>query len=262
MNRVAVVTGGSGGIGRCTAAALHRAGCTVYELSRRDIQAEGINHLTADIKEEAQVRAAVARVIEEQGRIDLLLNNAGFGISGAVEFTRAEEAEKLIRVNLLGADNVTRAMLGAMRAQRGGRILFTSSIAGILPIPFQAWYSVTKAAINAYALALRNEVAPFGVSVCAVMPGDIHTGFTAAREKSAVGDDVYGGRIEKAVSAMEKDERNGMSPDAAGAYLAKIAGKKRVKPLYAIGAQYKLFAVLAKLLPARLSNWIVGRLYG
>ena len=94
------------------------------------------------------------------------------------------------------------------------------------------------------------------------MPGDIHTGFTAAREKSAVGDDVYGGRIEKAVSAMEKDERNGMSPDAAGAYLAKIAGKKRVKPLYAIGAQYKLFAVLAKLLPARLSNWIVGRLYG
>lgn len=179
-----------------------------------------------------------------------------------MEFTRAEEAEKLIRVNLLGADNVTRAVLGTMRAQRGGRILFTSSIAGILPIPFQAWYSVTKAAINAYALAFRNEVAPFGVSVCAVMPGDIHTGFTAAREKSAVGDDVYGGRIEKAVSAMEKDERNGMSPDAAGAYLAKIAGKKRVKPLYAIGAQYKLFAVLAKLLPARLSNWIVGRLYG
>lgn len=256
------MTGAGSGIGLSASKALARDGWTVYDFSRTDRAAPNVKHIGCDISDEAQVRAAVARVIEEQGRIDLLLNNAGFGISGAVEFTRAEEAEKLIRVNLLGADNVTRAVLGAMRAQRGGRILFTSSIAGILPIPFQAWYSVTKAAINAYALALRNEVAPFGVSVCAVMPGDIHTGFTAAREKSAVGDDVYGGRIEKAVSAMEKDEQGGMSPDVAGAYLAKIAGKKRVKPLYAIGAQYKLFAVLAKLLPARLSNWIVGRLYG
>lgn len=262
MSGVAIVTGAGSGIGLSASKALARDGWTVYDFSRTDRAAPNVKHIGCDISDEAQVRAAVSRVIEEQGRIDLLLNNAGFGISGAVEFTRAEEAEKLIRVNLLGADNVTRAVLGAMRAQRGGRILFTSSIAGILPIPFQAWYSVTKAAINAYALALRNEVAPFGVSVCAVMPGDIHTGFTAAREKSAAGDDVYGGRIEKAVSAMEKDERNGMSPDAAGAYLAKIAGKKRVKPLYAIGAQYKLFAVLAKLLPARLSNWIVGRLYG
>ena len=262
MSRVAIVTGAGSGIGLSASKALARDGWTVYDFSRTDRAAPNVKHIGCDISDEAQVRAAIARVIEEQGRIDLLLNNAGFGISGAVEFTRAEEAEKLIRVNLLGADNVTRAVLDAMRAQRGGRILFTSSIAGILPIPFQAWYSVTKAAINAYALALRNEVAPFGVSVCAVMPGDIHTGFTAAREKSAAGDDVYGGRIEKAVSAMEKDERNGMSPDAAGAYLAKIAGKKRVKPLYAIGAQYKLFAVLAKLLPARLSNWIVGRLYG
>lgn len=262
MSRVAIVTGAGSGIGLSASKALARDGWTVYDFSRTDRAAPNVKHIGCDISDEAQVRAAVARVIEEQGRIDLLLNNAGFGISGAVEFTRAEEAEKLIRVNLLGADNVTRAVLGAMRAQRGGRILFTSSIAGILPIPFQAWYSVTKAAINAYALALRNEVAPFGVSVCAVMPGDIHTGFTAAREKSAVGDDVYGGRIEKAVSAMEKDEQGGMSPDVAGAYLAKIAGKKRVKPLYAIGAQYKLFAVLAKLLPARLSNWIVGRLYG
>ena len=262
MNRVAIVTGAGSGIGLSASKALARDGWTVYDFSRTDRAAPNVKHIGCDISDEAQVRAAVSRVMEEQGRIDLLLNNAGFGISGAVEFTRAEEAEKLIRVNLLGADNVTRAVLGTMRAQRGGRILFTSSIAGILPIPFQAWYSVTKAAINAYALALRNEVAPFGVSACAVMPGDIHTGFTAAREKSAAGDDVYGGRIEKAVSTMEKDEEGGMSPDVAGAYLAKIAGRKRVKPLYAIGAQYKLFAVLAKLLPARLSNWIVGRLYG
>lgn len=262
MGKIAIVTGAGSGIGLSASKALARDGWTVYDFSRTDRAASGVRHIACDISDEAQVCAAVARVAAEQGRIDLLLNNAGFGISGAVEFTRAEEAERLMRVNLLGADNVTRAVIGTMRAQRSGRILFTSSIAGILPIPFQAWYSVTKAAINAYALALRNEVAPFGISVCAIMPGDIHTGFTAAREKSVVGDDVYGGRIEKAVSTMERDEQNGMSPDMAGAYLAKIARRRRVKPLYAIGAQYKLFAVLAKLLPVRLTNWIVGRLYG
>lgn len=262
MSRVAIVTGAGSGIGLSASKALARDGWTVYDFSRTNRAAPNVRHIGCDISDEAQVRAAVACVTEEQGRIDLLVNNAGFGISGAVEFTRAEEAERLVRVNLFGADNVTRAVLGTMRAQRGGRILFTGSIAGILPIPFQAWYSVTKAAVNAYALALRNEVAPHGISVCAIMPGDIHTGFTAAREKSVVGDDVYGGRIDRAVSVMEKDERNGMSPDTAGAYIAKIAGRKRVKPLYAIGAQYKLFAVLAKLLPVRLTNWIVGRLYG
>lgn len=262
MGKIAIVTGAGSGIGLSASKALARDGWTVYDFSRTDRAAPGVRHIACDISDEAQVRAAVARVVAEQGRIDLLLNNAGFGISGAVEFTRTEEAERLMRVNLLGADNVTRAVIETMRAQRSGRILFTSSIAGILPIPFQAWYSVTKAAINAYALALRNEVAPFGISVCAIMPGDIHTGFTAAREKSVVGDDVYGGRIEKAVSTMERDEQNGMSPDVAGAYLAKIARRRRVKPLYAIGAQYKLFAVLAKLLPVRLTNWIVGRLYG
>ena len=154
MSRVAIVTGAGSGIGLSASKALARDGWTVYDFSRTDRAAPNVKHIGCDISDEAQVRAAVARVIEEQGRIDLLLNNAGFGISGAVEFTRAEEAEKLIRVNLLGADNVTRAVLGTMRAQRGGRILFTSSIAGILPIPFQAWYSVTKAAINVYALAL------------------------------------------------------------------------------------------------------------
>ncbi len=262
MGKVAIVTGAGSGIGLAASRALVQDGWMVYDFSRTDRAAQNVRHIGCDISEEAQVRAAVARVMEEQGRIDLLLNNAGFGISGAVEFTRAEEADRLVQVNLFGADNVTRAVLGTMRTQRSGRILFTGSIAGILPIPFQAWYSVSKAAVNAYALALRNEVAPYGISVCAIMPGDIHTGFTAAREKSVEGDEVYGGRIEKAVSTMEKDERNGMSPDVVGEYLAKIARKRRVKPLYAIGAQYKLFAVLAKLLPVRLTNWIVGRLYG
>ena len=110
-------------------------------------------------------------------------------------------------------------------------------------------------------LALQNEVRPFGITVCAVMPGDIASGFTDARKKSDAGDDVYAGRIERSVAVMEKDERGGMTPAYAGAYVAKMALKTRSKPLVALGTAYKGAAVLAKLLPRRLSNWIVGLIY-
>ena len=261
MKKIAIVTGGSGGIGRCTAAALHRAGCTVYEFSRREKPAEGIVHLTADITDEKQVREAVAEVLRREGRIDILVNNAGFGISGAAELTDSADAHAQLELNLYGMDNATKAVLPAMRKQGSGRIVCMSSIAGILPIPFQLWYSVSKAAINAYVLALQNEVRPFGITVCAVMPGDIASGCTDARRKSDAGDDIYAGRIERSVKVMEQDERGGMSPDKAGAYIAKIAMKKRTRPLKAIGLSYKAIAVLAKILPRRLSNYIVGLIY-
>ena len=197
MNRIAVVTGGSGGIGRCTAAALRDAGCTVYELSRREIKAEGVNHITADVTDEAQVRAAVQEITEREGRIDILVNNAGFGISGAAELTDSRDSHAQLELNLFGMDNMTKAVLPVMRAQGGGRIVCMSSIAGIVPIPFQLWYSVSKAAVIAYVLALQNEVRPFNIKVCAIMPGDIASGFTDARKKSSAGDDVYAGRIER-----------------------------------------------------------------
>jgi len=261
MKPIAIVTGGSGGIGRCTAAHLCRAGCTVYEFSRREKPQEGVNHLTADITDEEQVRSAVAEVVRREGRIDILVNNAGFGISGAAECTDPDASHAQLELNLFGADRVTRAVLPQMRAQKSGRIVFMSSIAGILPIPFQLWYSVSKAGILAYALALQNEIRPWGITVCAIMPGDIASGFTDARQKSAAGDEAYAGRIARSVAVMEHDERTGMSPDKAGAFVARCALKKRSRPAVALGLSYKAAAVLAKLLPRRLSNWIVGLLY-
>lgn len=259
--KIALVTGGSSGIGRATAISLRQRGCVVYELSRRNDPPEGVSHITADITDEKQVKSAVTEIIKREGRIDILVNNAGFGISGAAEMTESSAAHSQLELNLFGADNVTKAVLPHMRAQKSGRIIFISSIAGILPIPFQLWYSVSKAAIAAYALALQNEIRPFGITVCAIMPGDISTGFTDARKKSDSGDDIYGGRIERSVKTMEKDERKGMSPDKAGRYIAKLAVKRCSRPLKAIGFSYKAVAILAKLLPRRLSNRIVGMLY-
>ena len=259
--KVAIVTGGSSGIGRCAAEALRDRGCAVYELSRRDVPLEGVTHLTADVTDEAAVRAAVETVMEREGRIDLAVNCAGFGISGAVEFTELIDAKAQLDVNFFGMVNVNRAVLPHMRQAGQGRIVTVSSVAAVADIPFQTYYSVSKAAINSYTCALANEVAPFGISVTAVMPGDIQTGFTDARAKSAAGDEEYGGRISRSVAGMERDERKGMSPRKAGGYIAKIALKRRVKPLYAVGFGYKCICVLIKLLPCSLRNWVVRLLY-
>lgn len=259
--KVAVVTGGSSGIGLCTTEALRAAGCTVYELSRRNVTHNGIHHICADVTDEAAVQHAIGQIIEQQKHIDVLVNCAGFGISGAVEFTALEDAKRQFDVNFFGMVNVNKATLSYMRQNGGGRIVNISSVAAVAHIPFQTYYSATKAAIESYTCALANEVKPFGITVTCVQPGDIRTGFTEARSKSAAGDDVYGGRISKSVAGMEKDEQNGMSPEAAGRYIAKIALKNSVKPIYTLGFGYKCLSVLCKILPCSLRNWIVGLLY-
>lgn len=261
MSKVVIITGGSSGIGLCTAAALRDRGCKVYELSRRDSEVAGITHIKCDITDEAQIAAAVGQVMTENGRIDILINNAGFGISGAVEFTDTAEAQRLFNVNFFGMVRMNHAVLPLMREQGGGRIVNLSSVAAPVPIPFQTYYSAGKAAVNSYTMALSNEVKPFGITVCAVMPGDIKTGFTAARQKSIIGDDIYGGRITRSVAGMEKDEQTGMDPAKAGAFIASVALKNSRKPLYTIGIAYKGAVFLTKILPARWLNALVGQIY-
>lgn len=261
MNKVVIITGGSSGIGLCTAAALRDRGCKVYELSRRDSEVAGITHIKCDVTDEAQIAAAVGQVMAENGRIDILINNAGFGISGAVEFTDTADVRRLFDVNFFGMVRMNRAVLPLMRRQGGGRIVNLSSVAAPVPIPFQTYYSAGKAAVNSYTMALSNEVKPFGISVCAVMPGDIKTGFTSARQKNIAGDDIYGGRITRSVAGMEKDEQTGMDPAKAGAFIASVALKNSRKPLYTIGFGYKCAVFLTKILPARWLNALIGQLY-
>jgi len=261
MSKVAIVTGGSSGIGLCTVLALRSAGCQVYELSRRDVDIPGVTHVRTDVSDEEQVRSAVRFVHEQESRIDILVNNAGFGISGAAEFTANEEAKSLLEVNLFGTVNATKAVAPFMRDAGSGRIVNISSFAALTPIPFQSWYSVSKAAINAYTMALANELSPFGVTVCAVMPGDTKTAFTESRRKSAIGDDIYSGRVGRSVGRMERDETNGMAPEGAAKFICRVALKKSVKPFYTIGMQYKFFALLVRILPSSAAKRIVGLMY-
>ena len=182
-------------------------------------------------------------------------------LPGAVEFTGTEDAQRLFDVNFFGMIRMNRAVLPIMRQQGGGRIVNLSSVAAPVPIPFQTYYSAGKAAVNSYTMALSNEVKPFGITVAAIMPGDIKTGFTAARQKNIIGDDIYGGRISRSVAGMEKDEQTGMDPAAAGRFIANVALKNSRKPLYTIGLAYKGAVFLTKILPARWLNGLIGMIY-
>lgn len=255
-----MITGGSSGIGKATAVLFAERGWRVFELSRHGVSENGITHVDCDVTSEQSVQKAVASVLSEVETLDVVISNAGYGISGAIEFTRMEDAQRQMDVNFFGALRVAQAVLPRMREQHAGRIIFTSSVAAVLSIPYQSFYSASKAAINALALALQNEVRAFGIKVSVLMPGDVATGFTAARDKSIAGEEVYT-NIRKAVGAMERDEQAGMSPRQMALILYRMATARSPKPQYVGGGQYKIFCLLDRLLPKRLVNWIVGKLY-
>ena len=259
--KTAIVTGGTSGLGLAAAQTLAEKGLRVYALSRHGAPVPGVTSLACDITDADAVERTVAAIEAEAERIDLVVNNAGFGISGAVECTTPEEARRLFDVDFFGVVNVNHAVLPRMRRAGGGRIVHVSSVAAPIAIPFQAYYSATKAAVNDYTMALANELRPFGITVCAVQPGDIRTGFTAAREKTQAGDEIYGGRISRSVKRMEHDEQTGMDPAAAGRFICRVAQSQSRHPLYTIGASYKFFVFLTKILPAQLLNWMIGLLY-
>lgn len=260
--KVAIVTGASGGIGKATAEHLIKDGYIVYGISRHPQQWGELHCIAADVCDETAIAQAMAEVYQAQGHIDLLISNAGFGISGAVEQTTMYDAKRQLDVNFFGFFNCVKQVLPYMRAQREGCIAAVSSVAGALAIPFQAFYSASKAAMNSLVLALANEVRPFGIRVLAVMPGDVKTGFTAAREKGEAEEfSPYAERLNRSVEGMERDEQNGMTPDYVAKRICRAVRRRHPRPFYTIGGKYRLFTFLAKILPAKLCNWVVGKLY-
>ncbi|MGI6665611.1 MAG: SDR family NAD(P)-dependent oxidoreductase [Christensenellaceae bacterium] len=258
--KTAIVTGASSGIGKAVAQALLVEGYYVYGFSRKPYDAGDVKHISVDVTDGQALALACKRVAQESGGIDLLIANAGYGISGTAEYTEAADARQQMDVNFFGFLFSAQAVLPYMR-QTGGKIIAVSSVAAEFSIPFQSFYSASKAAVNALALALQTEVKPFGVTVSVVMPGDVATGFTAAREKSLAGQAVYGAVMQRSVARMEKDEQNGMTPAYVAQKIVTVIKKKRPKPIYTVGRQYKLFVLLNKVLPKRLVRYAIAKMY-
>ena len=202
MDKVLVITGGSSGIGKATAILFASNGWKVFNLSRHTgkEQTENITHIYCDVSSEKSVKEAVQQVYQNTKYVDILIANAGYGISGPIEMTPLQEAKHQMEVNFFGAFNIIQAIIPEMRKRRQGKIIFTSSVAGLLPVPYQAIYSASKAAINALALALQNELREFNIKVSALLPGDVSTAFTDSRTKTQ-GTIIYT-RADKAVSLL------------------------------------------------------------
>lgn len=255
-----LITGGSSGIGEATVQLFAQKGWMVYELSRHGQDATNVHHIDCDVTDEDNVLDAVEQVLTQTDRLDVVIANAGYGISGTIEFTQTDDVHHQFDVNFFGALHLTKAVLPQLRKQQGGTLIFTSSVAAILSVPYQAFYSATKAAINAMALALQNEVRQFGIHVAVLMPGDVATGFTAARTKNEQGAAIYT-TAHKAVATMEHDEQHGLQPQKMAQCFWHIANKRNPAPQYVGGGQYKLLCFLDRLLPKRLVNWIEYKVY-
>ena len=248
------------GIGAAVAAALASRGLTVYGLSRRGTAPEGVRPLVADVTDEAALREAIATVLRDEGRIDLAVLAAGCGIAGAIEHIPERDAARQVAVNLLGVDNCLRLLTPALLKSRG-RVLAIGSVAGVFPIPFQAHYSATKAAVESLIRAYHGEVHPLGISAGVALLGDTCTGFTAARTTFCEGDEAYGGRITESVRKMERDEQRGASPEAVARVLVRRLLGRRLPRRFAVGPGYRTLVFLDRLLPKALVDRIISRLY-
>jgi NAD(P)-dependent dehydrogenase (short-subunit alcohol dehydrogenase family) len=253
--RVAVVTGASAGIGRACADRLAATDCSVTGASRRGTGGSGWPGLVMDVDDDSSVLDGISGVITREGRIDALVAAAGWGVAGAAEYTTVAEAKAQFETNFWGCVRVVQAALPQLRAQRGGRIVLISSIGGMIGIPFQAYYSASKFALEGFAESVAYEVAPFGVHITLVQPGNIATDFTASRVFAAggPGDAVYAAAMHKAVSLMERDEANGAPAEQVAAAVQRVLSARRPPRRISVGKAGERSGLVAKrLLPFRV----------
>ena len=262
MKKVVVITGASKGIGYAAAKLFSDNGYTVYALSRSACNLDKVNHISCDVTESEIFKKTIKEIFEAEKQIDVLVNNAGMGISGSVEKTDSTDAKRLFELNFFSMFEAIKYTVPYMRNQGGGKIINIGSVAGSMHVPFQAFYSASKAAVEALSNCLRGELEPFNIRVATILPGDTATSFTDTREKKYEKDDPdYGLRISGSIASMEKDERKGMPPEKTAKVIFKAASRKNPKPLYAVGLSYKFFLLLNKILPKRFVQFVLNRMY-
>jgi len=254
QSRVAVVTGVSSGIGRATAAELARRGFRVFGTVRSAGGADvpGIESIVLDVRDDASIDRGVAEILAKAGRIDVLVNNAGSSIVGAIEETDTAQARDLFDVNFFGAVRVTRAVLPTMRAQRAGRIVFVSSVVGFLPAPFMGFYAASKHALEGYSESLDHEVRVFGVRAQLVEPTFMKTRLDKNSTVAARRIDDYEVARARVSASINASVAAGEDPSIVAAVIADAVtdGKPRLR--YRVGKGAGLLAGLRTFLPERM----------
>ncbi len=253
-NSVILVTGASAGIGNECANHLANAGWTVIGASRRGTSSGSWHGVTMDVDSDESVSGAFEQVDVNYGPVNAVLACAGWGLAGAAERTPIADAKAQFETNFWGAVRVVNAALPRLRAQGGGHVVLMSSIGGILGIPYQAFYSASKFALEGFAESLAYEVAPFNIRVTLIEPGNFKTDFTAARKKVAVaGDNPYRTACEKAITVMERDEEDGADPADVAKVVEKVLASRNPPRRVSVGKFDERMGIMGKrLLPFRL----------
>ncbi|MDA3932652.1 MAG: SDR family oxidoreductase [Tenericutes bacterium] len=264
MNKIVLVSGASSGIGLETARHLSSKGYQVIGISRSYPKVEyNFDYFLCDITDEKKVIKTMHLIEEKYEHIDVLINSAGMGISGAIENTPLEEVEQIYNVNVFGHILVTKTLLPLLRKSKKAKIINISSVASEISLPFQAFYSMSKASIDAFTKALSMELKPFKIKVCAVLPGDIKTGFTKNRlQPYQVENDLYTERTKHSLNRMAKDEQNGMDPIRIAKKIERLIKRNRIPLRTTVGFSYKAIRVLNKFLPEKIVQFFVRKLYG
>ena len=253
--RVALVTGASAGIGEAAASALVGSGFTVYGTSRRAAPGEKrgeVVFLPLDVTDDDSVASAVREVLDRSGRIDVLVNNAGVGVSGAAEESSIEQARALFETNLFGSIRTTRAVLPHMREQGSGRIINVSSVLGFMPAPFMALYAATKHAIEGYSESLDHELREFGVRVALVEPAYTNTAFEANSVRADQPLPAYAERRRVFEAFMADAVKQGDDPAVVAKAIVAAATDKNPKVRYAGSSRTASVSTMRRLVPVRM----------
>lgn len=266
MKKVILITGISSGFGKETSRLLAESGHAVYGTVRKTAETDqSVNVIIMDLTDKDSIRNAVDNVISREGRLDVLINNAGMHSAGPVETVPEDFIRLQAETNFLGMVYLTRAVLPHMRKQGSGLIINFSSIGGLMGLPFHAFYSAFKFAVEGFSEALRMEVRQFNIKITVINPGDFNTNNTVNRRNFLAPtsmDDPYREQYASALEIMEKNELGGKNPVILSRKLVKIVECKNPKPRYIIAAFYEKVAVaLNYILPGKIFSWILETNY-
>ena len=272
--KVVLITGTSTGFGKACADHLSERGYRVYgtsrsanfdtDLSKRDKQPSLFTTIPMDVCDNASVETGIQYILDNEGHIDIVVNNAGFGLAGAFEDSTVEEVKSQFETNVFGVVRVCRSILPHMRERKAGVIVIMGSIGGRIAIPFQSAYSASKFALEGFAEALRMEVKPFGIQVVLIEPGDFNTDFTRNRvvAEQAEINPAYTRNYKRALDAMEHAERTGPLPVAVARVLEKILQHPSPGLRYPVGKMSDRFAAGIKaFLPGKMFEQLVMKNY-
>lgn len=261
MNKTVLISGASSGIGKEIANTMYQDGYTVIGLSRKKPQDISYNYYECDLSSKESIISTTTQIKKDYPKIDILINCAGVGTGGAIEEVSYEDLKWVYEVNLFGTIELIKGVLPTLRNNKA-KIINIGSVAGAITIPYQTSYSMSKSSLNILTEGLRIELKKFDIDVCNVMPGDTKTDFSNNRKTILKKDSPYYEDVKRSIAKMEKDEQNGVPPSKVVKVVYKAIKRKRMPSQMVVGFDYKVLVFLSRILPKRLVEVIIKKMYG